>query len=154
MPGKKIREFLDSHQVKYISVTHSPAYTAQQIAQVAHIPAKELAKTVMIKIDGKMSMAVLPADHKVDFDLLKNIAGADRVEIASEQEFRTLFPDCEVGAMPPFGNLYDMEVYVHEALTEDEEIGFNAGSHSEIIKMAYKDFESLVKPKIVDISIK
>jgi Ala-tRNA(Pro) deacylase len=154
MPGKKIREFLDSHQVKYISVTHSPAYTAQQIAQVAHIPAKELAKTVMIKIDGKMSMAVLPADHKIDFDLLKNIAGADRVEIASEQEFRTLFPDCEVGAMPPFGNLYDMEVYVHEALTEDEEIGFNAGSHSEIIKMAYKDFESLVKPKIVDISIK
>ncbi len=154
MPGKKIKEFLDSHQVKYITVTHSPAYTAQQIAQVAHIPAKELAKTVMIKINGKMAMAVLPADHKVDFDLLKHITGADKVELASEQEFRTLFPDCEVGAMPPFGNLYGMKVYVDEALAEDDEIGFNAGSHSEIIKMAYKDFERLVKPKIVDISIK
>jgi Ala-tRNA(Pro) deacylase len=154
MPAKKIKEFLDSHQVKYITVTHSPAYTAQQIAQVAHIPAKELAKTVMIKINGKMAMAVLPADHKVDFDLLKHITGADKVELASEQEFRTLFPDCEVGAMPPFGNLYGMKVYVDEALSEDDEIGFNAGSHSEIIKMAYKDFERLVKPKIVDISIK
>jgi Ala-tRNA(Pro) deacylase len=154
MPGKRVKEFLDSHQVKYISVTHSPAYTAQQIAKVAHIPTKELAKTVMIKIDGKMSMAVLPADRKVDFDLLKHKTGTDRVELASEQEFKTLFPDCEVGAMPPFGNLYEMEVYVHEALAEDEEIGFNAGSHLEIIKMAYKDFESLVKPKIVDISIK
>ena len=154
MPGKKIKEFLDSHQVKYITVTHSPAYTAQQIAQVAHIPAKELAKTVMIKINGKMAMAVLPADHKVDFDLLKHITGADKVELASELEFRTLFPDCEVGAMPPFGNLYGMKVYVDEALAEDDEIGFNAGSHSEIIKMAYNDFERLVKPKIVDISIK
>jgi Ala-tRNA(Pro) deacylase len=154
MPAKKIKEFLDSHQVKYITVTHSPAYTAQQIAQVAHIPAKELAKTVMIKINGKMAMAVLPADHKVDFDLLKQITGADKVELAGEQEFRTLFPDCEVGAMPPFGNLYGMEVYAHEALAEDDEIGFNAGSHSEIIKMAYKDFKRLVKPKIVDISIK
>ena len=154
MPAKKVKEFLDSHQVKYIRVTHSPAYTAQQIAQVAHIPAKELAKTVMIKINGKMAMAVLPADHKVDFDLLKHITGADKVELASEQEFRTLFPDCEVGAMPPFGNLYGMEVYVHKALAEDDEIGFNAGSHSEIIKMAYNDFERLVKPKIVDISIK
>ncbi len=154
MPGKKIKEFLDSHQVKYITVTHSPAYTAQQIAQVAHIPAKELAKTVMIKINGKMAMAVLPADHKVDFDLLKHITEANKVELASELEFRTLFPDCEVGAMPPFGNLYGMKVYVDEALAEDDEIGFNAGSHSEIIKMAYKDFERLVKPKIVDISIK
>jgi Ala-tRNA(Pro) deacylase len=154
MPAKKIKEFLDSHQVKYITVTHSTAYTAQQIAQVAHIPAKELAKTVMIKINGKMAMAVLPADHKVDFDLLKQITGADKVELAGEQEFRTLFPDCEVGAMPPFGNLYGMEVYAHEALAEDDEIGFNAGSHSEIIKMAYKDFKRLVKPKIVDISIK
>ena len=154
MPAKKIKEFLDSHQVKYITVTHSTAYTAQQIAQVAHIPAKELPKTVMIKINGKMAMAVLPADHKVDFDLLKQITGADKVELAGEQEFRTLFPDCEVGAMPPFGNLYGMEVYTHEALAEDDEIGFNAGSHSEIIKMAYKDFKRLVKPKIVDISIK
>lgn len=154
MPGKRVKEFLDSHQIKYITVTHSPAYTAQQIAQVAHIPAKELAKTVMIKINGKMAMAVLPADHKVDFDLLKQITGADKVELAGEQEFRALFPDCEVGAMPPFGNLYGMEVYAHEALAEDDEIGFNAGSHSEIIKMAYKDFKRLVKPKIVDISIK
>jgi len=154
MPSRKLKEFLDSHQIKYITITHSPAYTAQQTAQVAHIPSRELAKTVMIEIDGKAAMAVLPADHKVDFDLLKQLTAADKVELASEQEFRTLFPDCEVGAMPPFGNLYGMDVYVHEALAEDEQIGFNAGSHSEIIKMAYRDFESLVKPKIVDISTK
>ena len=153
MPAKKIKEFLDSNRVKYVTITHSTAYTAQQIAQVAHIPAKELAKTVMIKIDGKIAMAVLPADRKVNFGLLKEITGSEGVNLASEKEFRVMFPDCEVGAMPPFGNLYGMDVYVHESLADDEEIGFNAGNHSEIIKLAYKDFENLVKPKIVNFSV-
>ena len=111
-----------------------------------------MAKTVMVKIDGKMAMAVLPAIYKVDFDLLKKFSGAGKVGLASEQEFKDMFPECEVGAMPPFGNLYGMEVFVAETLAEDEEIAFNAGSHTELIKLAYKDFEKSVKPKVIKFS--
>lgn len=148
MPLLKLRKFLDSHRIMYVLIIHSPAYTAQQIAASAHIPGKELAKTVMIKTDGKIAMAVLPASSKVDFDLLQKTAGVDKVELADEGEFKGLFPECETGAMPPFGNLYEMEVFVAEVLTEDEEIVFNAGSHTELIRLAYKDFERLVKPKV------
>ena len=146
MPVKKIKEFLDGAGVKYIVVSHAPAYTAQEIAASAHIPGRELAKTVMVKLDGKMAMAVLPASHVVDFDQLKQTAGSEKAELASEDEFRNLFPECEVGAMPPFGNLYDIPVYAEISLTEDEEIAFNAGSHKELFRMAYKDFTDLVKP--------
>jgi Ala-tRNA(Pro) deacylase len=152
MPAKKLKEFLDSHQVKYESISHSKAYTAQKVAASAHIPGKELAKTVMVKVDGNMAMAVLPASFQVDFDQLKKSSGAIRVELASEADFKDLFPDCEIGAMPPFGNLYNMDVYVAESLAEDEEIAFNAGSHSELIQMSYKDFERLVKPKTLKFS--
>ena len=107
-----------------------------------------MAKTVMVKMDNKLAMAVLPANCKVDFQLLKEAAGANQVELAREQDFQTQFPDCEVGAMPPFGNLYGMEVYVEEALKQDDEIGFNAGTHSEIIILAYKDFENLVHTRV------
>jgi len=153
MPVKKLKEFLDSHNIKYVTIQHSMAYTAQEIAATAHIPGKELAKTVMIKIDGKMAMAVLPASYKVDFNLIKKAAGAKKVELAGEYEFKDMFPDCIVGAMPPFGNLYGMEVYVSKSLSEDEEITFNAGTHTELIKMAYKDFEKLVKPRVVELSL-
>ncbi len=146
MPVKKLKEFLDNAGVKYIIVSHAPAYTAQEIAASAHIPGRELAKTVMVKLDGKMAMAVLPASHVVDFDKLKQTAGSAKAELASEDEFRSLFPECEVGAMPPFGNLYDIPVYAERSLTEEEEIAFNAGSHKELFRMAYKDFENLVKP--------
>lgn len=149
MPVKRLKEFLDSNNVKYVSVSHSPAYTAQAIAASAHVSGKELAKTVMVKVDGRMAMAVLPASYQVDFDKMKDATGADMVELASEMEFKDLFPGCEVGAMPPFGNLYDMEVFAAAKLAEDEEIAFNAGSHTELIKLAYKDFEQLVKPKVV-----
>lgn len=149
MPVRKLREFLDSHGVKYVVVIHSLAYTAQEIAASAHISGKELAKTVMVKIDGKMAMAVLPASCKIDLDLLKEAAGASQVEIATEQEFQDMFQDCEVGAMPPFGNLYGMDVFAAETLAEDEEIAFNAGSHTELIRLSYKDFERLVKPKVL-----
>jgi Ala-tRNA(Pro) deacylase len=146
MPVKKLREFLDAKQIKYVSIVHSMAYTAQEIAATSHIPGKELAKTVMIKLDGKMAMAVLPASYKVDFDLLKKASGAGKVELAGEAEFKDMFPECEVGAMPPFGNLYSMEVFVAESLAEDEAITFNAGSHTELIRLKYKDFEDLVQP--------
>ena len=152
MPLKKLKDFLDSHHVNYTVISHSPAYTAQEIAGSAHIPGKELAKTVMVKLDGRMAMAVLPATHKVDFDLLKKVAGVRKAELASEQEFKDLFPDCDLGAMPPFGNLYGLDVYVAERLAEDEEIAFNAGSHTELVRLAYQDFEKLVKTKKVNFS--
>ena len=152
MPTQKLKEFLDSRKIKYVTITHSLAYTAQEIAASAHIAGKELAKTVMVKIDGKMAMAVLPASYKVSFDLLQGAAGASKVELANEQEIRDMFPELEVGAMPPFGNLYDMEVFVDENLSQDEEIAFNSGSHTELIKLAYSDFERLVKPKAAKFS--
>lgn len=153
MPSKKLKSFLDENKVKYISIQHSSAYTAQEIAAIAHIPGKDLAKTVIIKIDGKMAMAVLPASYKVSFDNLKNLLGAKEVRLAYEQEFIDKFPDCEVGAMPPFGNIYGMDVFVAESLAEDEEIAFNACNHTELIKMSFSDFEKLVKPKRIKFSV-
>ena len=107
----------------------------------------------MVKADGKMAMAVLPASYKVDFDLLRKATGSGRVEIANEKEFKDMFPECEIGAMPPFGNLYGVDVFVARSLTEDKEIAFNAGSHRELVRMAYKDFERLVKPKVMEFSV-
>ena len=152
MPVKKLKSFLDNNNIEYITIRHSPAYTAQRIAASAHISGKELAKTVMVKIDGKMAMAILPASRRVDFELLKGTVGARNVELASEQEFKDMFPEGDVGAMPPFGNLYGMNVFVAETLAEDEEIAFNAGSHSELIKLAYRNFELLVKPRVLKFS--
>lgn len=149
MPVRKLKEYLDGHHIKYVTISHSPAYTAQEIAASAHIPGRALAKTVMIKVDGKMAMAVLPASFQVDFDLLEEASGAHQIEMASEKEFEDRFPECELGAMPPFGNLYDMEVFVADALAEDDEIAFNAGSHTELIRMSYRDFEDLVCPTVV-----
>jgi Ala-tRNA(Pro) deacylase len=154
MPVKRLKEFLDSRDIKYVIISHSSAFTAQEIAGSAHIPGKELAKTVIVKVDDKMAMAVLPASYKVDFDLLQKAAGASKVELATEREFQDLFPECDVGAMPPFGNLYGMDVFVAESLAEDEEIAFNAGSHTELIKIPYKDFEDLVMPTVVKFSSK
>jgi Ala-tRNA(Pro) deacylase len=148
MPAAKLKEFLDTEGVKYVTISHSPAFTAQEIAASAHVSGKELAKTIIVKIDGEMSMAVLPASRRVDLDLLREAANATKVELASEAEFLGRFPGCELGAMPPFGNLYGMDVLVELSLTRDEEIAFNAGSHSELVRMPYRDFERLAKPKV------
>jgi Ala-tRNA(Pro) deacylase len=128
---------------------HSPAYTAQEVAASAHITGRELAKTVIVELDGRMGMAVLPANRKIVLQDLREVTGSDQVKFASEEEFRQKFPDCETGAMPPFGNLYGMEVYVAESLCDNREIAFNAGSHTELIKMAFSDFERLVQPKVM-----
>jgi Ala-tRNA(Pro) deacylase len=152
MPVSKLKEFLDSHNIAYVTISHSPAYTAQGIAASAHISGKELAKTVIVKINGEMAMAVLPAPYKVDFDQLKKELATEDIQLAHEEEFESIFPGCEVGAMPPFGNLYGLKVYVAELLAEDEEIAFNAGSHTELIKLAYADFEKLVNPVILKFS--
>lgn len=146
MPKKKLIEYLDENKIKYVVISHSPAFTAQEIAASAHIRGKELAKTVVIKIDGKMAIAVLPASYNIQFESLKAMLGAETVRLAYEQEFIDKFPDCEIGAMPPFGNLYNMDVFVAESLADTKEIAFNACSHDQLIKMDYSDFEKLVKP--------
>jgi Ala-tRNA(Pro) deacylase len=150
MKLRRIKEYLDQENIKYAIITHSPAYTAQEIAASAHIPGKLLAKTVVIKLDGKMAMAVLPASLKVDLEHLAELTGSHTVELATEKEFMTQFPDCEVGAMPPFGHLYGMPVYVTDELSEDHVIAFNAGTHSQLIQMAYHDFERLVHPRTLE----
>ena len=152
MPVQKLKEFLDTNRVKYVTVAHSPAYTAQEVAALAHVPGREWAKTVVVKLDGRLALAVVPASHKVVFDLLRKASGAAAVELASEREFSALFPGCEVGAMPPFGNLFGMTVFVSEALTLDAEIAFNAGTFTELVRLPYADFERLVKPKVAKIS--
>lgn len=154
MPLKKLIDYLDEHDKKYVVVKHSPAFTAQEVAASAHIPGKEMVKTVMVKADGDMKMIVLPSTHDVDFDVIKDALNVGEVELATEPEFENMFPDCELGAMPPFGNFYDMETLVAEALTEDEEIAFNAGTHKELVKMNYNDFAELVNPKILPVGVK
>ncbi len=149
MPAARLKQYLDSQGVRYISISHSLAYTAQEVAASAHVRGKEMAKTVIVRVDGKLAMAVLTASPKVDVSQLKEAIGAQQVNIAAEKDFAEAFPGCELGAMPPFGNLYGMEVYVDPHLSEDEEIVFNAGSHRELVRMAYVDFERLVRPTVV-----
>jgi Ala-tRNA(Pro) deacylase len=153
MPVQKLKEYLDLNKVKYVTMSHSPAYTAQEIAARAHVPGKDLAKTVIVEIDGRLAMAVLPASYQIDFDRLKEAAGADTIRLADEHEFKGLFPNCDAGAMPPFGNLYEMDVFVESHLAEDDEIAFSAGSHTELVRLAYTDFENLVHPKVGNFSI-
>lgn len=148
MPVTKFKEYLDSRQIKYVSIAHSTAYTAQEIAALTHIPGQEMAKTVMVKLDDALAMAVLPASFQVDLALLKAAAGANSARLAGEADFSASFPDCETGAMPPFGNLYGIAVYVDESLTGDREIAFNAGFHNELVRMSYADYERLAKPKV------
>jgi len=143
-----LKHFLDGKQIKYIVISHSLAYTAEGIAALAHVPGKELAKTVIVKIDGALAMAVVPASRHVDLAMLKSAAGATSVELASERDFKDRFPDCETGAMPPLGNLYGLPVFADEGLAQDKEIVFNAGTHRELVRLAWEDFERLAMPKI------
>ncbi len=152
MPLERLKSFLDGNAVKYVMVKHSPAYTAQELAALAHVPGKEWAKTVMVKLDGKVAMAVVPASSRVVFDLLKSAAGAGSAELAGEREFQDLCPGCELGAMPPFGNLFGLDTYVDAQLAEDAEIAFNAGSHTEMMRLPFADFQRLVKPKMAKLS--
>jgi Ala-tRNA(Pro) deacylase len=144
-----LTRYLDANQIAYIIITHSPAYTAQGIAGLAHIPGKELAKTVIVKLDGNLAMAVLPASYFVDLVSLRRKANAKSVALASEDDFKDRFPECETGAMPPFGNLYGLPVFADESLENDREIVFNAGTHRELIRMAWVDYKKLAEPIIV-----
>ena len=152
MPANALREYLDDHNVEYVMMSHSKAYTAQRIAAAAHVPGKEMAKSVMLNVDDNLVMAVLRAPDKVSLAKVKSVLGASEAELAKEAEFGQKFPDCELGAMPPFGNLYDLDVIVDTKLTNDENIVFNACSHRELIRMPYARYQKLVKPRVADIS--
>jgi Ala-tRNA(Pro) deacylase len=152
MPVETLKKFLDQNHVKYVTIRHSIAYTAQEVAHSAHLPGDQLAKTVIARMDGALAMAVLRAPDKVDLDLLRAAAGAGEAVLADESEFKSRFPKVDPGAMPPFGNLYEMKVYVDEPLTRNERIAFNAGSHSELVQLAYDDFARLVAPIVAKFS--
>ncbi len=150
--AKTVKDCLDRHRIGYVHSSHPSAFTAQEVAAATHVPGKEFAKTVIVKADGRYVMVVLPASHKIEFEKLRRAIGAETVELASEEEFAELFPDCEVGAMPPLGNLYGLPVYVSSSLAEDEEIVFNAGTHTDVIRMKYSDFSRLVSPEVGEFS--
>ena len=150
---KKITEFLDTHHIAYQHCTHSPAYTAQGLAHVQHISGKELAKVVMVAAKGKMVMTVLPGSHRVELDLLTKLLNTEDLRLATEDEFKDIFPDCDLGAMPPFGNLYGLEVWVDSALASHPTITFNAGTHIETIQMNFAYLKRLVAPKMGTFSV-
>lgn len=149
MRADSVRTFLNENQIHYEILKHTRAFTAQEIAAAAHIPGQELAKTVILKVNGDTAMAVLPASFRVNTEPIKKAAGSNEVRVATEDEFEALFPDCELGAMPPFGNLYGMEVFADESLAGEDDIIFNAGCHTELIRMAYQEYEKLVRPKVL-----
>jgi Ala-tRNA(Pro) deacylase len=146
MRASRVKEFLETNHILFTSIVHPTSYTAQGTAAYAHVPGHELAKTVLVKADVQLAMTVLPASAQLDLAAFRKLTNAKSVALAAEPEFETKFPDCDLGAMPPFGNLYGIPVYVEEKLAEDDEIAFNAGSHQELLKMKYEDFERLVNP--------
>ncbi|HAH26104.1 MAG TPA: deacylase [Prolixibacteraceae bacterium] len=154
MPVRKLKAYLDEANIRYLTIGHSSAYTSQEIAASAHVSGKEFAKTVMIKIDGELAMAVLPASCFIDFESIKKIFETKDVALATESEFKDRFPDCEIGAMPPFGNLYGLPVYVADSLAEYKDIAFNAGTHTEVMILNYMDYKRIVKPRVFKFSWK
>lgn len=152
MLAKGLKEYLDKEHIRYTTLSHTPAFTAEEIAASAHIPGKNLAKTVMVKIDGKLAMTVLPATEKVDLDRLREVTGARKAILAAEDDFKGRFPGYEIGAMPPFGHLFGMDIFVSASLAEDREIAFNAGTHTDLVLMSYADFARLARPKVVSFS--
>ncbi|MGR3311181.1 MAG: aminoacyl-tRNA deacylase [Candidatus Brocadiales bacterium] len=147
---RRLREYLDESNVRYEVSSHHEAYTAQEIAAALHVPGKKLAKVVIVKAGERFIMAVMPATWKIDMEKMKCVLGNADVRLATEGEFKGLFPECDVGAMPPFGNLYNLDVYVDKSLTDDLEIVFQSGTHVDTINMNYQDFAALVKPVIAE----
>jgi Ala-tRNA(Pro) deacylase len=152
--AKRVKECLEQNHVPYTHCTHRLAYTAQEVAAAQHVPGREMAKTIVLKTDSQFAMVVLPAVMKINMKTLRDELPFSHLELATEKEFASLFPDSELGAMPPFGNLYNLPVYVDKSLSEDEEIVFNAGTHVDTIRIKYKDFVQVVQPKIVDAAIR
>lgn len=149
---KKLKKMLDDSKISYELYNHPTAFTAQEIAAAQHIPGKEMAKVVMLDVDGSMIMAVIPASRKISFEKVRTALGAKQVDLAPEDKFAEKFPNCEIGAMPPFGNLFGLPVFVDPILEEDESIYFNAGNHQQTVRLAYKSFKALAKPRVVSLT--
>ncbi len=146
----RLEQYFRENGVGFQTMTHATAYTAQEVAAAQRVPGRQVAKVVMVLADAKIMMLVMPASYRIDFAKLKSGLGVQDVQLAREKDFSALFPDCDTGAMPPFGNLYDVPVYVDQVLTEDAEIVFQAGTHRDTLKIAYADYARLARPIIAD----
>jgi Ala-tRNA(Pro) deacylase len=152
MPCSQLLDYLNENNVEYDLTEHPSAFAAQEVAFKAGVPGRLFAKTVVVKLDGHLAMAVLPADSNIDFQLLRELSGAATISLAVEHDFDDRFPECELGAMPPFGHLFGMEVFVAGSMIRADMISFNAGTHTEILTLPYWEFERLVEPKIGNFS--
>jgi Ala-tRNA(Pro) deacylase len=151
MSGKeRLETYLREHNVAFQEDHHPIAYTAQEVAAAEHVPGHLVAKSVLVVADGRMVMLALPAIYQVDLRRVAEMLGAPDARLAREDEFANVFPDCELGAIPPFGNLYQLPVYVDRSLAEDETIIFPAGTHTDTISVPYADFDRLVNPSLAD----
>ena len=145
--SKRLRDLLDKEKVSYKVEEHDVAYTAQEVAALTHIRGKEMVKCVVVVADGKHILVALPSTRHLDLKALKTLLGVKSVRLAEEKEFATEFTDCELGAMPPFGGLYDIELYAEDLLKGDDEVAYNAGSHREVVRMHRADWERIAKPR-------
>jgi Ala-tRNA(Pro) deacylase len=152
MATRRTEQFLEGNLVKYVEIHHPPAFTAQEVAAATHISGKRLAKTVIVKLDARPALAVVPADRSVQLDLLRRAAGAFRAELADPDELEEEFDGCDVGAVPPFGIMFGMETYVDRELANVECIAFNAGTHTDVIAIDFADYVRVVKPKLARIA--
>ncbi len=149
---RKLKEVLDRAKISYEVYNHPRAFTAQEIAATQHITGRAMAKVVILNVDGSLVMAVLPSNRLVDLELAKAGLGATDVSLSTEEQFATIFPECELGAMPPFGNLFGLPVIVDPALERYESIFFNAGNHLQTVRLKYRDFKLLVKPDMITLT--
>jgi Ala-tRNA(Pro) deacylase len=150
MPAAKMTEFLEERGVPYTNIRHPAAFKSAEIAEAVQLDRHQFAKTVVVVIDGEMSLVVVPANTRLALSELRDMFQTTQIRLATEDEFTDVFPDCALGAMPPFGNLYGLPVYVEAGLAEQPEIAFNAGTHTEVIKMSYADFERLGQPLVLE----
>ncbi len=150
---KPLIDCLNENKVTYEILHHPEAVTAQRIAQAEHVKGRHHAKVVMVKSGEQHCMVVLPADRQVDLEKVEKAIGKS-ASLAREKEFKTLFPDCAIGAMPPFGNLYNVPTFVDQSLAEQDYIVFEAGTHSDAIKLSYRDYEKIVKPQVEELAVK
>jgi Ala-tRNA(Pro) deacylase len=154
MATRRIREFLDGNHARYVLISHSPAYTTSQVAESAHVPGECMAKVVMVVVGGRLAMAVVPVTRDVDLELLREATGQNDARLADEDEFVQRLEGCQLGAAPPFGSLFGLDTYVDRALTGSPHIAFNAGTHTDVIVMAFGEYCRLAKPKLVNIGFK
>ncbi|MEX0884843.1 MAG: YbaK/EbsC family protein [Phycisphaeraceae bacterium] len=149
--SNRLLPYLDQHDIEYELIHHRLDYSAQRAAADTHTPGRAFAKAVILDVGGQPVMAVVPAPEKIDLGKASQALGAE-VKLVDESTLARIFPDAEVGAEPPFGNLYDLPVYVSPHLVDDESITFNAGSHQQAVRMRWEDYERMVHPQVADLT--